>query len=279
MRSACFLALLLLVPFPGAHALDRVRYDPSLPKDAICEVKIADLRPTQFCLGMVEVRLRAAKVRDMTPHKLDAYLDDHLATIVIGPGGAPFIVDRHHLARLMIEAKAGPAIRARVLENDSKLTEQDFWAHMQDKQWVYLYDEHGKGPFQPSDLPRTIADMRDDPYRSLAWLVRERGAIHNVETPFAEFQWANYFRSRVPIQPADSDLDQAAATAVPLAHLPAASGLPGFIPAAPTPAPAAAPPVQRKPSPSPSQSAGGCAESPGIRFSSRIFADRFPSLS
>jgi len=229
---SCFLslaALLLLAPAGRSFALAVPKYDPSLPADALCEVKIDDLRPMQFAIGLREVKMRAAKVRLMNPQELDHYLDDHLGTIVIGPGGAPFVVDKHHLARVLIEAKAGSVIRARVLENASKLSEPEFWAHMKEKKWVYLYDEHGKGPLDPADLPRTIAAMRDDPYRSLAWMVRTRGAVSKVEeTPFAEFVWANFFRSRIPFQDTDAGFDEAVNQAMKLAHSPEAKDLPGF---------------------------------------------------
>ena len=222
-------ALLLLVPAGRSFALAVAKYSPALPADALCEVKIDDLRPTQFAIGMREVKMRAAKVRVMNPQELDQYLDDHLGTIVIGPGGAPFVVDKHHLARVLIEAKAGTVIRAKVLENDSRLSEPEFWAHMKEKKWVYLSDEHGKGPLDPADLPRTIAAMRDDPYRSLAWLVRTRGAITKVDDPpFAEFLWANFFRSRIPFQDTDAGFDEAVKEAMKLARSPDAKDLPGF---------------------------------------------------
>jgi hypothetical protein len=36
----------------------------------------------------------------------------------------------------------------------------------------------------------------NDPYRSLAWLVRENGGYKETEVVFADFQWAQFFRKR-----------------------------------------------------------------------------------
>jgi hypothetical protein len=82
------------------------------------------------------------------------------------------------------------------LEADySGLDPSAFWAKMAEQRWVYLYDENGKGPRDPTDLPTTVEGMKDDPYRSLAGAVRDNGGFAKVSTPFAEFEWANYFRS------------------------------------------------------------------------------------
>jgi len=46
-------------------------------------------------------------------------------------------------------------------------------------------------------LPKHIRDLEFDPYRSLAWLVRDRHGYMKNNTPFSEFKWANYFRTRI----------------------------------------------------------------------------------
>jgi hypothetical protein len=42
------------------------------------------------------------------------------------------------------------------------------------------------------------AGMRDDPYRSLAALVRKSGGYEKSTRPFSEFVWANHFRCTPP---------------------------------------------------------------------------------
>jgi len=36
-----------------------------------------------------------------------------------------------------------------------------------------------------------------DPYRSLAWIVREHHGYIKNNAPFSEFKWANFFRTRI----------------------------------------------------------------------------------
>jgi hypothetical protein len=105
-----------------------------------------------------------------------------------------FITDHHHLALAM--ADRGIETTSCQLEADySGLDPGSFWAQMAAQHWVYLYDENGKGPLSPADLPTTVEGLKDDPYRSLAGAVRDSGGFAKVSTPFAEFEWANYFRS------------------------------------------------------------------------------------
>jgi hypothetical protein len=178
---------------------------------------------------MREVRMRAEKVRAMKPKKLASYLDEHLGKIVIGPGGVPYLVDRHHLARVLLETGASPVLYAQVVENCAALDAAAFWQRAQQKGWVYFFDERGRGPLEPAALPRRIADLRDDPYRSLAWMMRERGVVSEAgEIPFAEFQWANFFRTRIIFDDTDAGFAHAVEAAIPLARSPAAKDLPGY---------------------------------------------------
>ena len=41
--------------------------------------------------------------------------------------------------------------------------------------------------------------MRDDPYRSLAGCVRNAGGYAKDTQPYAEFLWADFFRSRIAV--------------------------------------------------------------------------------
>jgi len=39
--------------------------------------------------------------------------------------------------------------------------------------------------------------MKFDPYRSLAWIMREHHGYLKSNAPFSEFRWADFFRKRV----------------------------------------------------------------------------------
>ena len=68
---------------------------------------------------------------------------------------------------------------------------------MHEQNWVYLFDRAGGGPQQPATLPTHIKDLKFDPYRSLAWIVREHHGYVKNNAPFSEFKWANFFRTRI----------------------------------------------------------------------------------
>jgi hypothetical protein len=212
-----------------AFAADPVPFAAALPPQTHCEVAIALLRPTQFSVGQKEVEMRAAKLRKLTAGALAEYLDKHIAPIVVGPGGEPYLLDHHHLARAILLAGIPAKMPAEVKENWSQLSEPEFWAKMKAAHWLYLYDETGKGPLEPVALPRTIGKMRDDPYRSLVWLVRKRGGLDKSSEPFSEFVWANFFRTRVKFTGAELGSEPTIQSALALAHSPEAKDLPGYV--------------------------------------------------
>jgi hypothetical protein len=45
------------------------------------------------------------------------------------------------------------------------------------------------------DLPKTVAGLIDDPFRSLAGELRRAGGFAKDTTPFSEFLWADFFAS------------------------------------------------------------------------------------
>jgi hypothetical protein len=214
-----------------ATAADGVAaFDPALPAASRCEVAIRELRPTQFSVGFKEVDQRAANIAGKSPKQLKAYLEEHLALVVIGPGGVPYLIDGHHLCLAMLKAGKGETIVARVEANWRGLSGDEFWKTMQDHRWVYPYDNRGRGPLDPQTLPKHVTEMTDDPYRSLAWEVRKRGGYGKTTISFAEFKWANFFRSRIPIGDGQGDYQRAIDAALKISHSPEAKDLPGYKP-------------------------------------------------
>jgi hypothetical protein len=125
------------------------------------------------------------------------------------------------------------------------LEEYNFWKAMHDAAWVYLFDQAGGGPLQPSQLPKHIKDLRNDPYRGLAWYVRSHFGYSKRPADFAEFRWAQYFRMRMILDndilrnKAESsdvllskmkqeDRERIVEQAIALAKSPEAAGLPGY---------------------------------------------------
>jgi hypothetical protein len=213
-----------------AAAADAVPYSPDLPAGTICAVPIDKLHPTQSAVGMWEVDRRAENIARKNAKKLKEYLQEHQAEIVIGPGGVPYLTDGHHLSLALLKAKIATTVDARVEANWRELKPDEFWKKMKLTEKVYLYDNRGKGPLEPAQLPKKVTDMSDDPYRSLAWAVKERGGIKKSPISFSEFKWANFFRARIKIDSTPGSFERAIETALRICHSPEAKDLPGYLP-------------------------------------------------
>jgi hypothetical protein len=223
-------AVVWLACFALARAVDAPPFDPSLPAKSRCVVAIEAVRPTQFAVGYREVEERARNIVGKSPKKLKKYMEEHLPLLVVGPGGVPFLIDGHHLALALLNHRVGDHFEARIEANWRDLSPAEFWKNMRQHGWVYLYDNEGHGPLDPDRLPRKVTELTDDPYRALAWAVRKRGGYGKTKASFAEFKWANYFRSRIPIGSAPGDFDRAVEAALKISHLPEAKDLPGYDP-------------------------------------------------
>jgi hypothetical protein len=228
--SSFYIALLFMGYFPSSILGDWVAYSSSLPVGAQCVVKVGDLHPTQFAIGYWEIEERAKKVTVKSGKKLLKYLEDHVGKVIVGPNGDPYIIDRHHLASIMLRTGKSATILATVEANFKNANVDSFWNEMISRKWVYLYDGHGKGPLDPRQLPKKIKDLEDDPFRSLAWAVREQDGYHESKEPFAEFSWANFFRKKLPNDKPNANMEQLIKEALKICHMPEANGLPGYFP-------------------------------------------------
>ena len=181
---------------------------PFCPADAkageFYKLRVKDLSPTQFAVGKAEVAVRTGRMRKKftkDPGKLHDYLRVRPIPIVVR-NNKFYLVDHHHLVRALYDVEHGTrgddiCVYVKVLANVSTLDETYFWKTMHDHNWVYLFDHSGGGPQMPATLPAHIKDLQFDPYRSLAWLVREHHGYIKNDAPFSEFKWANFFRTHV----------------------------------------------------------------------------------
>ena len=181
---------------------------PWCPSDArtgdFYKLRLKDLSPTQFAVGKVEMQVHArslCKKFKEDPGKLHDYLRVRPIPIVVR-GKKFYLVDHHHLARALYDAlheTYGKAlcVFVQVLANLRTLEEAYFWKTMHQQNWVYLFDGSGGGPQPPEALPAHIKELGFDPYRSLAWIVRDHHGYIKNDAPFSEFKWANFFRTRI----------------------------------------------------------------------------------
>ena len=78
------------------------------------------------------------------------------------------------------------------------------------------------------EIPATIAKLKDDPYRSLAGELRHAGGYAKDLTPFSEFLWADFLRTRIKPKAIADDFDKALDRSLKLAKSKEAAFLPGW---------------------------------------------------
>lgn len=191
------------------------------------EVHVLAIRPTQFAVGMMEVQSRVDKMTSMSHGELKDYLAQRPIPVVAGPGGLLYMVDHHHLARAAWEAGVHK-VTVEQKADYSHLSREQFWDKMKRESLVYPYDQFGQGPHPPGELPTDVRGLADDPYRSVAWRVRDQGGYQKTAKPFAEFAWAEFFRKNLAITDINDRFDAAVKEAMSLAESPSASHLPGY---------------------------------------------------
>jgi hypothetical protein len=98
---------------------------------------------------------------------------------------------------------------------------------MDNKRWVYPYDAKGERRHF-KDLPKTVADLKDDPFRSLAGELRRAGGFAKDTTPFSEFLWADFLRRKIARKTAEDHFSVAMERALEFAKSEGAVYLPGW---------------------------------------------------
>ena len=191
-------------------------------------MKALTLRPTQMALGMKEVDYRVKKLEKMKDKEREEYLADRSVPIVIGKDGCAYIVDHHHLVRSCWEVGI-EEVHVNKLADLSHLSLKELWLKMKESNWIYPFDQLGNGPHDPVHLPENIKGLADDPFRSIAWAVREKGGFTKTSTPFSEFKWANFFRENLKLHPVLDVFDSTLKEALELAQSDASKHLPGHV--------------------------------------------------
>jgi len=189
-------------------------------------VAIADLRPTQMTVGLREVKTKRDEWRKAEEEKQSAFLGSHMVPVIKGPRDRYYVIDHHHLCRALLEAEQSQ-VQITVIANLSRLEKDAFWVFMDNRGWLHPYDAEGKRRGW-AELPRRIADLADDPYRSLAGALRRAGGYAKDTTPFAEFLWADFLRRRIKPGRVERSFAKALDAAMVLARSGEADFLPGW---------------------------------------------------
>ena len=190
------------------------------------EIEIADLRPTQMTVGLHEVEAKRREWREAKGSKRQKILGRHAVPTVIGPKGRFYVVDHHHMARALLD-EGEKTLQVYILSDLSAVEKPAFWTVLDNSGWCHAYDHKGTR-CELSDIPKSLADMKDDPYRSLAGQLRRSGGYAKTDKPFSEFIWADFLRRQVDQDAVETDFAAALVKALELAKDQAARYLPGW---------------------------------------------------
>ena len=189
-------------------------------------VPITELRPTQITVGMREVKAKREAWRAKHGVKCAEFLGTHMIPVVLGPKDHYYVIDHHHLSRALLD-EGVTNILVTVVANLKKLDQDAFWFVLDNRNWMHPFDDQGLRRSH-DHLPKSVADLMDDPFRSLAGELRRMGGFAKDTTPFSEFLWADFLRRRLTRPDVERDFTAALDHAFTLAKSEDADYLPGW---------------------------------------------------
>ncbi|HEV3106781.1 MAG TPA: ParB-like protein [Trinickia sp.] len=192
----------------------------------LISVEPDSLRPTQMTVGYHEVETKRDHWKTLDKKARAQAIESHWFPAVLGLEREYFVVDHHHLGLALIE-EGVKQVRVMVLKDLSWLDSVIFWRMMEHYQWVHPFGPDGTRHAYER-LPKTLTELVDDPYRSLAGELRRAGGFAKDTTPFSEFLWADYLRPKIAVKRIRSDFAKALKDALAWAHDHEARYLPGW---------------------------------------------------
>lgn len=198
----------------------------SLRSPVLKPVRVADLRPTQMTVGLREVEAKVARWRSMDDQKMSKFLGRHMMPAILGPNDRHYIIDHHHMSRALYDAGIETVLVTNVADLRG-LSKDEFWTFIDNRGWLHPFDAEGRR-CAVADLPKSVADLADDPYRSLTGELRRTGGFAKDTTPFSEFLWADFLRRRIKRKAVRDDFGAALKSAQKLAKSMEAGHLPGW---------------------------------------------------
>ncbi len=193
---------------------------------ALARASLKRLRPTQLSVGYAEVQLKTRQWARLGKKERKLQLEHHVFPAVLGPGRDYYIIDHHHLGIALLEQGIADVF-VTVLDDMSWLEPPVFWRTMEFRAWSHPYDNRGvRRDYR--DMPQRLTGLKDDPYRSLAGMVRSAGGFAKDQAPFVEFLWSDFFRPLLAARLIKKEPRRATREGVRVARSPAARYLPGW---------------------------------------------------
>jgi hypothetical protein len=189
-------------------------------------VPVEKLRPTQITVGVREVSVMRERWRARPEKKDRKFLERHLVPVVLGPKAEHYVIDHHHLC-LALQREGVKEAPVTVVADLAKLEIDAFWVYLDNRGWMHPFDDEGQRRAY-RDIPRTLEQMVDDPFRSLAGELRRAGGFAKDTMPYSEFLWADFLRRRIKRRKVERDFKDALKKALALAKSKDADYLPGW---------------------------------------------------
>lgn len=115
------------------------------------------------------------------------------------------VIDGHHMARILyLLGKQEAKVIIYFDETFQDLSEDEIWNLFRQNGWIHLRDKD-RNSIHPDEIPRFIGDLNDDPFRSLAWMLKKLKAFKKTGVSFQEFIWADFLHSEFAEQGLDFD--------------------------------------------------------------------------
>ena len=189
-------------------------------------VPLAGLRPTQITVGFHEVAEKRREWHSMSEAERPAFLARHMIPVLLGPKKRFYVIDHHHLARALLD-EGCETVQVHVVADLSTLDRDGFWVFTDNRSWCHPYDSDGKR-VDFDQIPKTVGDLTDDPFRSLAGALRRAGGYAKEGIPFLEFMWADALRRRMKAEEVEASFAAALVHALEFAKGHDARYLPGW---------------------------------------------------
>jgi len=196
------------------------------PEPLLHPVAVDELRPTQLTVGYREVEHKRAQWRERAERDGPEFLGRHMIPVVIGPKNRMHLIDHHHLARALHD-EGVKHVLVSIVADLHALDKRAFRTFLDNRNWLHPFDSHGRRQ-RYNALPKHVAKLEDDPFRSLAGAVRRAGGFAKVDTPYSEFLWADFFRRRIDRHEVEERCDDAVVHACEIAIAEDGSYLPGW---------------------------------------------------
>lgn len=165
-------------------------------KNKLIKVELEKLRPTQIACGWQEVEAKEWEIINIKRDKLEIFLKKNEIPVVAGPNEKMYLVDRHHMGIALLHLADRWDWEEKTTDNKNpyshcfvkiiadyskvNINKNDFYKKLEEDGMLHPFNERGIR-VNINDIPISLSDVRNDPYRALAGLQEKLEVIikHN----------------------------------------------------------------------------------------------------